>query len=220
MMVYYLGSTNTLPHYANTKLLDGNPHQIAVADTTPDAGFDLRTASTYPANQGRPILTENVPTRIEWQEDAPVPDVLTQHGMIVISERVREIIEQIESGVHQFLPVAYLDRNGNSLADRYYFIACNRLDSVDREHSTMILFNGRRWNTALVVGRIDSSQIPPGFDIDATPKLVFNSAGIGERHAWSDMFLPLVAPYISDALAKALIAEDFIGLALGEEEAV
>jgi hypothetical protein len=60
-----LGSRTTLPHYANTKLLDGDPHKITVADTTPDFGFDLRTASTYPANQGRPrVLRTYQPDRM------------------------------------------------------------------------------------------------------------------------------------------------------------
>jgi hypothetical protein len=214
-VVYYLGSTTTLAHYANTKVLDGDPHKIEVADTTPDPGFDLNTASTYPANQGRPIRTENVPTRIEWQENAPVADVLTEHGMIVVPERFREIVERFEPGVHQFLPVAYVDRKGNVLAQRYYFIACNRLDSVDREHSTMILSKGMRWRPASdLVRRNRLDEIPAGFDADAKPKIVFNNAQIGDKHAWSDMFLPLVAPYLSDAQAEALIEENFTGIAI------
>ena len=219
-MVYYLGSTNTLPHYANTKLLDGDPRKITVADSTPDPGFDLRSASTYPANQGRPVRTENVPTRIEWQESAPIPDVLTEHGTIVVSERFREIVEQFEAGVHQFLPVSYFDRSGKILARRHYFIAGNRLDSVDRKHTTMILFRGRRWNTALVVGRLDPSQIPPDFDTNADPKIVFSNAQIGSKHAWNDMFMPLDGPYLSDALAEALIKENFTGIAIPKGEAV
>jgi hypothetical protein len=151
-MVYYLGSRTTLPHYANTKLLDGDPHKITVADTTPDFGFDLRTASTYPANQGRPVRTENVPSRIEWQEKAPVPDVTTQHGMIVVSGRFREIVDQFEPGVHQFLPVRYVDEQANVLAERYYFITCNRLDSVDRIRTTMILHKGM-WKPAADLAR-------------------------------------------------------------------
>lgn len=219
-VVYYLGSTTTLAHYANTKVLDGDPYKIEVADTTPDPGFDINAASTYPANQGRPIRTENVPTRIEWQEKAPVADVLMEHGMIVVPERFREIVEQFEPGVHQFLPVAYVDRQGNVLAQRYYFIACNRLDSIDREHSTMILFKGRRWSTALDIQGVDPTQTPSDFDVDAEPKLVFNNAQVGGKHAWSDMFLPLVAPYLSDALAEALIEENFTGIAISKGEAV
>jgi hypothetical protein len=219
-VVYYLGSTTTLAHYANTKVLDGDPHKIEIADTTPDPGFDMSTASTYPANQGRPIRAGNVPTRIEWQEKAPVADVLTEHGMIVVPERFREIVEQFEPGVHQFLPVAYVDRRGKVLAQRYYFVACNRLDSIDREHSTMILFKERRWSTALAILGVDPTQIPLGFNINVEPKIVFNNAQVGGRHAWSDMFLPLVAPYLSDALAEALIEESFTGISISKGEAV
>jgi len=219
-MVYYLGSTPTLAHYANTKILDGDPRKIEVADTTPDPGFDLNTASTYPANQGRPIRTENVPTRIEWQENAPVADVLTEHGMIVVPERFREIVEQFEPGVHQFLPVAYVDRKGNVLAQRYYFIACNRLDSVDREHTTMVLYKGMWIPASDLIRRNRLNEIPPGFDVEAKPQIVFSNAQIGNKHAWSDMFLPLAGPKLSDALAEALILENFTGIAVPKGEVV
>jgi hypothetical protein len=59
--------------------------------------------------------------------------------MIVVSGRFREIVDQFEPGVHQFLPVRYVDEQANVLAERYYFITCNRLDSVDRIRTTMIL---------------------------------------------------------------------------------
>lgn len=220
-MVYYLGSKPTLRHYANTKLLDGDPHKIEVADTTPDAGFDLNTASTYPANQGRPIRTEYVPTRIEWQEKAPVPDVQTQHGMMVVSERFRTIVEQVEGGVHQFIPVSYFDRSGSVVAQRYYFVACNRLDSVDRVHSTMVLVKSHLWRPARDLVRQNRlDEIPIGFDIDAKPKIVFSNAQIGDKHAWGDKFLPLSGPFLSDALGEALIAESFSGIAIPKGEAV
>src|SRR5690348_4102384 len=109
-MVYSLTSQPTLGHEAGKKTLDGDVSRIEVADKTPDAGFDANTASTYPANQGRPIRTNQVPTKVEWQERSAVPDVDTVSGLLVVPPRFREIVEQFEPGVHQFLPVDYLDR--------------------------------------------------------------------------------------------------------------
>jgi hypothetical protein len=161
-----------------------------------------------------------VPTRIEWQENAPVPDIDTQHGMIVVPERFREIVEQFEPRAHQFLPVTYVDRKGNGLAERYYFVACNRIDSVDREHSTMILYKGM-WIPAADLVRLNRmNEIPAGFDVSAKPKIVFNNAKVGNRHAWSDMFLPLSGPKLADELAEALIEEKFAGALIPKAEAV
>lgn len=180
-MVYYLGSTTTLPHYANTKVLDGDKSKITVAVVAADPGFDAHTASTYPANQGLPVHIENVPTRIEWQENAPVSDVLKEHGMIVVPARFKEIVEQFEPGVHQFLPVQYIDKQGKILAERYYFIACNRLDSVDRKSPAMILFKGMWIPARDLVRRKFLDQIPAGFDVNAEPKIVFNNDQIGDN---------------------------------------
>jgi hypothetical protein len=216
--MYYLGSKPTLGHYANTQTLDGDVSKIEVADKSPDAGFDLNTASTYAANQGRPISTEHVPTRVEWQESAPVPDVDTVGGLLAVPPRFREIVEQFEPGVHQFLPVDYLDRKATILAKRFFFVACNRLDSVDRAHTTMVLSKGMWVPPRDLVRR--KEKIPPGIDVNAAAKIVFNNAQIGNKHAWSDMFLPLYGPFLSDALGAALEEEHFTGLGLGKGEAV
>lgn len=122
-MVYALGSLPTLGHYSNQETLDGDVFKIEVADKTADAGFDANTAATYPARQGCPILTQNVSTKIEWQESSPVPDIETVHGALVVSEKFRQIVERFEPGIHQFLPVNYLDRQGMVLVKRYVFVA-------------------------------------------------------------------------------------------------
>lgn len=214
-MVYALGSKPTLGHYAGLEPLDGDVSKIEVADKAPDGSFDANTASTYPFNQGRPVLTEHVPTKVEWQERGPVPDVETVRGFLVVPARFREIVEQFEPAVHQFLPVDFVDRQRAVLARRYFFIACNRLDSVDRALTTMILVRGHLWMPASDLVGWRPQEIPPGFDVNVEPKLVFNTAQIGGKHAWSDMFLPLTGPYLSDALGAALEAEHFTGISFG-----
>ncbi len=217
--MYYIGSKPTLGHYAGIEPLDGDVSKIEVADKTPDAGFDVNSASTYPTYQGRPVLTEHVPTKLEWQETGPVPDVGIVRGMLVVPPRFREIVEQFEPDVHQFLPVDVLDQSGALLAKRYFFIACNRLDSVDRTHTVMILSKGMLWRPARDIARRRPEDIPPGFDVSAPPKIVFNNAQIGEKHAWCDKFL-MYGPYLSDALGTALEKENFTGIDLKKGEAV
>lgn len=76
-----------------------------------------------------------------------------------------------------------------------------------------------RWTPATDLVGWKPEEIPPGFDVKAKPKLVFNNAQIGGKHAWSDMFL-IYGPYLSDALGAALEAEHFTGISLQKEEAV
>lgn len=217
--MYYLGSEPTLGHYAGIEPLDGDVSKIEVADKTPDAGFSPHTASSYPTSQGRPIITEHAPTKVEWQETGPVPDIEVVRGMLVVPPHFREIVEQFEPGIHQFLPVDFLDRNGALLAKRYFFVACNRIDSVDRAHTTMILSKGARWRPAQEVARRRPEDISPGFDVNVAPKLVFSNEKIGNKHAWCDMFL-MFGTYLSDALGSALEAENFSGIVLKKGEAV
>lgn len=214
--MYYLGSKPTLGHYSGIEPLDGDMSKIEVADKTPDVGFSPHRAPTC---QGRPILTDHIPTKVEWQESGPVSDVETVRGVLVVPKRFCEIVNQLEPNIHQFPPVDFLDPKGAFLAKRYFFIVCNRLDSVDRKNTTLILADGRLWMPASDIARRWPEKIPNGFDVKAKPKLVFSNAQIGNKHAWCDKFL-LHGPYLSDALGSALEVENFTGISLKQGEAV
>jgi hypothetical protein len=45
---------------------------------------------------------------------------------INISERAKALIEQLEPGRHQFLPIDYERKNGTLVERRYMFVICNR----------------------------------------------------------------------------------------------
>jgi hypothetical protein len=79
-----------------------------------------------------------------------------------------------------------LDRTGQFLEHRYFLVVCNRLDSLDRSQTTMVLFRGMMWRPA---SDLDPEELPPGTDRSATPKMVFNAAQIGSAHLWFDKHL-------------------------------
>ncbi|MEW5683900.1 MAG: DUF1629 domain-containing protein [Pseudomonadota bacterium] len=221
MRVYFLGTKPTLGHYAGYKLLDGDVSKIEVADKTPDAGFDLNTASTYPCYQGRAVKTDFVPTKIEYQEKGPLPDANKAFGLLTFAERFRDVVEVIEPGVHQFLPVDYFDRKGAPLGRQHIFVAGNRLDSVHRERSNMVLVKGMRWcPPSDIAGRAPDPRdvVLPHIDMAAPGALVFSNQKVGDKHAWCDMFM-LSGPNLSDALGAALQAENLTGIHLEKCEA-
>jgi hypothetical protein len=63
-----------------------------------------------------------------------------------VSARAKALIEQFEPGVHQFLPVEFVDIDGKHLEDRWFFVVCNRLDTIDRQHvQGFLLRRGKMW---------------------------------------------------------------------------
>ncbi len=134
--------------------------------------------NTQPAHtMGRPVRTEHVPTRMAWldRQGHPIPDF--DNGLILnVSDRAKALVERLEPGVHQFLPVDYYDARGDLVERRHFLIVCNRLDSLDRARTTMVLSRGVMWRPAREVLRRRPEDIPPGFDVHAEPRMVFNRA--------------------------------------------
>jgi hypothetical protein len=53
----------------------------------------------------------------------------------IITNRIRDVIEALEPGVHQYLPVEFFYKNGTQLpGERWYLNICNRLDTIAAEH--------------------------------------------------------------------------------------
>lgn len=132
------------------------------------------------------------------------------HRNLTVPDRFKEIVEQLKPGVHQFLPVEFVDVEGNHLAHRWFFIVCNRIDSVDREHTTMVLANGKLW---MPERNLPAAERSVTFDPNLEPKLVFNEGQIGTMHVWHDKF-DLYGPFVSDALGKELLNASLTGISL------
>lgn len=218
-MVYYLGYQAVGDYRASIRNLDGDPLKVEIADTTPDDGLNTTPGASNAVSTGRPIETEHVPTLIEWQGDQAVPDIDQLFGMLTVSDHFKEIVERFESNVHQFLPVEFVTTDGRHLASRWFFIVCKRIDSVDREHSTMFLSKNGRWNAPKRARRRYPDEVPDGFDATAEAKYVFNNGQIGEIHIWCDKFMN-GKPWLSDKLGQALIEGQLSGLFLTSAESV
>ncbi len=220
-MVWRLGAKNPLlRRMVAAKLLDGDVSKVELADMTPDDGLWPEPGLSGSWGLGRPLRTDHMPTRIEWRDHAKLPDVERVSGALVICDRLKEIVEQFEPGMHQFLPIEYVDKNGNLIGQRWFFVPCVRLDSLDRQHTTMVLTKKHSWRAAdelVSAGRSD--EIPPGFDVAVKPKMVFSLNKIGSYHVWCDKFL-YSNLYISDALAAMLNDKNFVGIVFSQEEQI
>jgi hypothetical protein len=193
-MVYYLSADEGEIHSYGMKALDGDLKKIRPADLTPDGGIEVRP--TY-GKAGRPFEIEHVPTRIRLEgPKRDLTDLRADFGLFV-DGKVRTEVEKLEAGVHQFFPVTFFWEDGSHAADRFWFVPCNRLDSVDRKETTFA-FKG--------IWYLDGST---------DKKLVFNRAQIGSHHAWIDKFItPMSGVWISNALKKGLEEAGVTGMSL------
>jgi hypothetical protein len=132
-------------------------------------------------------------------------------GLILnVSLRAREVIEQVEPIIHQFVPVEYFRPNGKPLGSRYFLFVCNRVDGVHRASPGMVLRSGRLW---CPTSDLPAAERPPGYSPDVKPELVFDEARIEDHHLWVDKHL-LSGTYLSDTLADAITRTGLTGVRL------
>ena len=215
-MVYYLGTEILGKSWPGSEPLDGDTSKVEVIDSTPDGGLDFRPGErSY--KSGRWVKTEHLPTRMEWQEKAKLlPEIGHPHGILAVSGRFKDIVEEFEPGVHQFVPFEYVDKKGNHLANRWWLIVGNRLDSVDRKHTTYVLWEDYMWRSPKDLAREDQSY---EYNSTIKPKLVFSEAAVGSHHLWYDQH-DMYGPFLSDMLAHALEVAKISGLKLTKAESV
>lgn len=203
-MVYGLSVKPEHGYYVEVEALDGDISKIEVADQTPDGGLPFLPTIQPAHTMGRPVKPDFVPTRMRWgdRQRHPIPDF--DNGLILnVSNRARDVIEGLEPGVHQFLPVEYFDVEGAPIEKRWFLIVGNRIDSVDRDHSRMRLAKGIMWTSN---------------DVD-NPRLVFNEQQAAGTHLWQDKHLTS-GPYLSDVLADQLQNGGLSGLRLTRAESI
>lgn len=210
-MVYGLNVKPVWGYYPKVEVQDGDTataKSIIVSDSGVGTG-------------GFPKETAGLPKRAIWKDPNgnPVPD-FDQTPMLNVSERAKQVIEDLEPGVHQFVPVDYFDAKGNFLESRYWFVVCNRIDSLDREHTTMALsLPMEEWCTIKDAQRW-GIPIPPHLDPDQPSKMVFSLSQIGSAQMWHDKFLGSGSRWISDRMADALTSAMLTGIAPAKAEAV
>ncbi|WP_432283705.1 hypothetical protein SLT36_17615 [Aminobacter sp. BA135] len=188
-MVYFLSHENKEVYSYVYRALDGDVSKIQAADLSRDVGIRIRPGYSY---YGRPVEATYIPTTIELTgPKRPIPDIYDAF-VLTVSAKVKDVIESLEPGVHQFFPIEYVWNDGSHAADRFWFVPCNRLDTVDRAKTTFEFRN---------VWFLDGSK----------NELVFNRSQIGNHHVWIDKFIVMPTPAISEALKAALDAAGITG---------
>lgn len=183
------------------EVLEGDINDIRLIDPTLDDGTLITKEGL---GDGRPMMAEGMPTKVVRKgvglKIKPLVDAEAFYGQLLVSDAFKEIVEELEPGVHQFFPMELYVGDEFQRTD-YFFNICNRLDTMDRELSFPI--NARGFFRPM--GRDDY-------------RLVFSKEKIGNHHAWRDKFVPGGATYFSNTLAQRLKEAGITGLRFNERE--
>jgi hypothetical protein len=193
--------------------LDGRIAAIRSIDQTPDGGVGFESV-----NGGRRCRTEHFPTRMLWK--GPKGSIIgdfNRQNLLNVSEKAKALIEEWEPGVHQFVPVDFVDAEGNVLEHRYALVICHRLDSVDRQQTTFVLLWGKIWRPAKEVANDYPGDLPAHADLSKPSKIVFSGEKIGSAHLWRDKHIDIGGPFVSKDFAAALRLSGLTGLDLKPE---
>lgn len=211
-MVYGLNIVPENGYIVNVELVDGNPSAIRAIDQEPDGGVSYEGVLS-----GRRCHADHFPMKVRWldRQRRPIPD-FDRGEILNVSERAKEIIERFEPGVHQFVPVDYVDARDAFLERRYCWVICNRIDSIDREHTTFVL-DGRVWALASDLVRWgEADKIPAHIDPNTPGRFVFSLSKMGGAHAWRDKHMNSGTVWLSRALGDAFKDAGLTGIRLPE----
>lgn len=189
-MVYAMAYRPKASSYPSADILEGNTGELELEDITPDGGTGLQISRSFSGRRAKP---DSVPKTIRWNGRRKLLDYETTHKRTV-SPRFRDLIEAIEPGVHQFVPVEFVAKDGSPLATRWFWQVCNRLDSVHRERTNYVLDRG--------VWRAPNDQ---------EHRLVFDLETIGDAKFWHDKH-EILGPLIIDAVKDRLEAGGMTGI--------
>jgi hypothetical protein len=93
-----------------------------------------------------PQLLANMPSFIyvEPPEEGEMPDIFGNRYLWVLSEKAKELIENVEPSVHTFIPINLKVRGGDRHVGSYYILRCgNIIDAVVIEETEFLEGRGR-----------------------------------------------------------------------------
>lgn len=178
--------------YPMAEVAEGNSGELELEDMTDDGGVGLRIMRSFSGRRAKP---GSVPKVIRWMSKRPLLDFedVLKH---TVSDRFRVLIEKIEPGVHQFEPIRFIAKDRSPLAERWFWQICNRIDSINPEHSNLILRKGVVWGP------------PPKPEVART---VFDVAMIGSAQFWQDKHTTS-GPFLSDVAKEQIEASGITGV--------
>jgi hypothetical protein len=114
-----------------------------------------------------------------------------------VSQEVNDIVERLEPGVHQFLPVTLRNgKRGQTLEMPYYhMIVLTKIEAIDVDRSE-----------SLTYGRLGKRPPAASVGFSFNPHVAIDAAAVQGHHLWRDPWMTMrffMSDALFDALAKA-----------------
>lgn len=184
------------------KALDGDWEQVTNPDQSVDVGINP-PMKTFATTCGRAIDPTHLPTRLQPNgRRRALPDMVEDGKTSLCSQKVRDIVESFEPGLHAFYPVAFEWKTGAPDATHFIWIVQQTVKAL---HPELI--------DPPYPGPDKFWEGHAGFKFPDR-KIVFSKDAIGSAHIWADPQLRYTR-FISDELSDALIAAEVSGYAPG-----
>ncbi len=132
-------------------------------------------------------------------------DLVGLYGWYGVNQRVREVIEELEPGIHQFIPTTVLKKNGEPFNDDTYYILniCQIVDAIIIEESDVYKKEGKDFYTGEYHYRLLPDPTLTFFMIQFDKELV---AG---KHLWRGKNHLPTRTFCSDELIERFNKEGF-----------
>ena len=136
----------------------------------------------------------NMPVSGHQTTTKRVPDVFPMPGCNAVSQRFKDLVEEFEPGVHQFMPLKLRFENGEPLPQMYYVFNC--MVAVD---AVLVEPSGLLWHT-------DVASRQPAISIDGYAPIFLSTKITKSIHLWTGLYLDPVGHgvFCSDAFQKQL----------------
>lgn len=168
LMVWLMSYRPVPDSYPLVEVIEGNSGELELEDMTDDGGIGLNMSRSFSGRRAKP---ESVPKAILWKSKRKLLDYEGAYTGYSVSDRFRDLIEEVEPEVHQFEPIRFVAKDGTLLEERWFWQICNRIDGMHADLTNMV-FSIRVWN-------------PPSKPEVARP--VYDLMKIGQAHFWHDM---------------------------------
>ena len=168
--------------------------------STPEFEFDEKHQFAEPGvepfgfSSGFWFNPNNMPTSAHQTRNKRVPDVFPMPGCNAVSQRFKDLVDEFEPGVHQFLPLNLRRESGSPIEENYYVFNCMiSIDAILQKES------GLSW------GVVEKLNLP-FISIRKDKPIVMSSPAIEGRHLWKGLYLQPTGSgvFCSDAFERAL----------------
>lgn len=169
-----------------------------------------------PTGYGYPLAPDSTPKSFVWKSKKKLPPdyAFGINSVMLVSSRFRDLVEQFEPGIHQFLPVEmyHSEADAEPFDEFYWFVCCNLIDSLDPENTTYTWrgFYDERMEDGLRRGRWNFDQ-----SVEPKQRPVFDLKAINGSHLWRDPYINArTTVYCSNEFGTALSKSGLSGFGL------